>query len=280
MPFQPFGYPFEVRSALDRQALKRAVRAKKKRWFDKRSGARGWIIGPFVCLWISAFDSHGPMLIGRIVDERSGTRIVGRAGSDLNGMIGLALWYPAMALILWMAASAAQLTIGLLVVCAVIFGFLGPLAFWIAHKDRRQAEPLVRFLEKTASPARDNRGTRIDDHPLATDLSLIIDGEAVPGPVTSRALHDALLGLAEGEFIILARTEQHYIQSMARNGNFILEQRSGDSWHHFKAVRRPAISADDQPGEMIGFDAAYSAFLAFASDKPMPPSLDWKRKER
>jgi hypothetical protein len=32
-----------------------------------------------------------------------------------------------------------------------------PLAFWWAHKDRHQADPLVRFLEKTlaARPAGD-----------------------------------------------------------------------------------------------------------------------------
>ena len=54
MTFQPFGYRFEITSELTPTEAKAAIRSKKTTVFDVKNGARGWIVGPFICLWFSA----------------------------------------------------------------------------------------------------------------------------------------------------------------------------------------------------------------------------------
>ena len=77
MPFEPIGYRFEVRSPRPPAEVKTGIRSRKKGWFDVKSGARGWIAGPFICLWFSAFDEAGPMLLGIISRDGAGTRVRG-----------------------------------------------------------------------------------------------------------------------------------------------------------------------------------------------------------
>jgi hypothetical protein len=102
MPFQPFGYHFQVDLPVRPASAKTAVRQRLKPWFEMKSGARGWIIGPFICLWLRALDRYGPMLFGTIRSQGLGTRISGRAGSDLNGIA----WFGGLAtLVIAMAAS-------------------------------------------------------------------------------------------------------------------------------------------------------------------------------
>src|SRR5947207_232306 len=86
MAFQPFGFRFEIQSQMPPSQTKAAIRPRLKKWFDVQNGARGWIIGPFICLWFYAFNRSGPMLLGRMSSDGFTTRISGRAGSDLNGM--------------------------------------------------------------------------------------------------------------------------------------------------------------------------------------------------
>lgn len=80
MDFQPFGYRFEIISHLSAANTKKAIRDKKTGLFDAKNGARGWVAGPFICLWFSAFDRYGPMLVGLISSENFGARVRGRAG--------------------------------------------------------------------------------------------------------------------------------------------------------------------------------------------------------
>lgn len=94
MGFQPFGFTFEIFSSLPPERAKAALRSKKTSLFDAQNGARGWIAGPFICLWFSAFDRYGPMLFGLISAYNLGTRVRGRAGSDLNGVAMFTLSIP------------------------------------------------------------------------------------------------------------------------------------------------------------------------------------------
>lgn len=149
MEFQPFGFSFEISSNLPPAKAKAAIRSKKTNLFDAKSGARGWIAGPFLCLWFSAFDRYGPMLFGLISSDNSGTRVRGRAGSDLNGVLMFTLLIPLMALIVFEMISGGQATGQQLAVIGLVFLVGGPLIYWSAHKERKDAEPLVRFLRKT-----------------------------------------------------------------------------------------------------------------------------------
>jgi hypothetical protein len=101
MAFQPFGYRFDL-----------AIRAKRKGWFASKTGARGWMIGPLLCLWWDPYDKQGPMLIGWLSEDGFGTRIIGRAGSDLNGMLLFVVIYPFLAWIFFQMARNGGMTLG------------------------------------------------------------------------------------------------------------------------------------------------------------------------
>ncbi|AOL93533.1 hypothetical protein [Porphyrobacter sp. LM 6] len=149
MAFQPFGFRFEISSSLPTAKAKAAIRSKKTSIFDAKNGARGWIAGPFICLWFSAFDRYGPMLFGLISADNFGTRVRGRAGSDLNGVLMFTLLIPLMAWVVYKMISEGQATGRQLVVIGLVFLVGGPLIYWSAHRERKDAEPLVRFLRKT-----------------------------------------------------------------------------------------------------------------------------------
>ena len=149
MAFQPFGYRFEIRSRLSPEAAKAAIRVNKQVLFDAVSGPRGWVIGPFVCLWMYAFLRTGPMLIGIIRSDEQGSRVRGRAGSDLNGMAYTAALLAF--LVIWLTKASQhgdptndRMAFLLFVPVAALCGLL----FWAAHSDRWQADPLVDFLQQ------------------------------------------------------------------------------------------------------------------------------------
>lgn len=148
MAFEPFGFRFEVKASGQPAKVKAKIRAGLKGWFAITDGARGWIIGPFICLWFSANDRYGPMLVGRISSNGFGSTIRGRAGSDLNGLLLIVIMLPFMVLIFREMLSDDGYTTFQRGLMGGIF-LLIPLSFWWAHKDRKEATPLVWFLEKT-----------------------------------------------------------------------------------------------------------------------------------
>lgn len=277
MPFQPFGYEFELFFAREPADVKAAIRARKKGWFNPTDGARGWIVGPFVCLWFSAFDRYGPMVFARISGDRSGTTIRGRAGSDLNGLLLMAVLWPLLAFFLFEIVSTGSAGSSQLLVLGVVV-LLAPLTFWWAHKDRRQAEPLVRFLKDCLEPRRKKarRPLRADDR---AELGLSVNGETYPGPVTSDAVQDALLGVGAGDFLILKSSPETYIQIASSDGDhFVIEVRKGSANQHFKAVRKEAGTAPvGDPSELFQFDEVLDALLAYRSGSPMPGVVGWER---
>jgi len=158
MAFQPFGYRFEVRSHLSPEEAKAAIRTHKQVLFDAVSGPRGWLIGPFVCLWMYDFLRTGPMLIGRIQQREGGSRIRGRAGSDLNGTAYMAVLGALLPIIAFQIVrqgdpAAFKSALYFLVPSAVLL----VLIFLSAHRDRAEADPLVDFLERTLRPRRAGR---------------------------------------------------------------------------------------------------------------------------
>jgi hypothetical protein len=145
MAFQPFGYPFDLSSTASVSDAKVAIRKRWKSWFSMPNGARGWMVGPVICLWHEANSTHGPMLLGWISPDGSGTRIRGRAGSDLNGTIAMAFYMPFLIAVGCLLVVGGDVRPGALVLAMAVV--LGPLGFWMAHRNRKEAEPLVQFLE-------------------------------------------------------------------------------------------------------------------------------------
>ncbi|HEX2794278.1 MAG TPA: hypothetical protein VHN58_07595 [Croceicoccus sp.] len=146
MSFQPLGYRFEVRSHLSREAAKAAIRSRKNGWFERKDSPRGWIVGPFACLWLSAFDSQGPMIVAYILRHSLGSRLVGRAGADLNGVAYLILCVLVLVFSLYQLREQGPISIEFWAwVGLAIAAFLFVLV--MAHRQRRDAEPLIEFLQ-------------------------------------------------------------------------------------------------------------------------------------
>lgn len=277
MGFQPFGYRFEVISNLNSANTKKAIRAKKTGIFDAKNGARGWVAGPFICLWFSAFDRYGPMLFGLISSHNFGARVHGRAGSDLNGILMFTLLVPVMAWLVFMMISEGQASTGQLLWIGLIFLVGGPLLFWSAHKERKDAEALVRFLRKTLSPALVPSRSAISATDKRGNARLVINGDHLKGQVTSEAIENALMRVGNGDFLIIETNTQNYIQTAYREGAYILETRKGGPTQHYRAdrVEKPS-DLTGNAGDHFTFEEIQEALISYVSGANMPAFIRWQ----
>lgn len=269
MPFQPFGPAFEVESPLPPEETKARIRRGLAGWLGPKNGARGWVLGPFVCLWWTALDPLGPMLVGWISQHRSGSKIVGRAGSDLNGVAwatlvcAILIGAQLVSAVLDFPRSGPALNTASLLI--LLLGGLWLLVGWLRQPLHREAEPLVRFLRRTVTPDRRTATTTT----VARSLTLTFNDTARFGPVSAADLHEALSGAGPDDVLILEDRPQDYIQTVWSNGGFILERRDGGTDRHVRAER-----ADG--GVIMAFEDVLAAFVAYAEARPMPLALLWK----
>ncbi len=188
------------------------------------------------------------------------------------------LLIPLMAFIVFQLIYSGQASTRQLVVFALVFMVGGPLIYWSAHKDRREAEPLVRFLHDTVTISGKVLRTRPPKGVIRSDLVLINAGEQFEGPLTTEALHDSLLNVGPREFVILEAGPETYLQTAFQDGNYVIEMREGDSQHHFGAVSGNFTSSSETaPNETFNFDEVREIFLAYATGSPMPRWLRWER---
>lgn len=278
MAFQPFGYPFDISSAMSPSDLRKSIRSRSKDWFDTKDGARGWVVGPVVCLWFSAFDRHGPMLLGWISRSTWGTCIVGRAGSDLNGLLLLAALTPFMAFCIFMLASTGgSRSLEGAASAGGIYALICGIVLWAKHVFRREADPLVRFLRDAATKASPSRQAQPTAGASFSGLVLTVSGEDHAGEVTPETIHEALLGIGRDGFAVLASAPEIYLQTAWQDGGFIIEKRDGDEARHFRAARsgRP-VEPKDRSRLAFTFEEVLAVFIAYASGTPAPPSVAWE----
>lgn len=276
MAFQPFGYEFDIRSRLSPAQAKAAIRERKKDWFEPADGARGWIAGSFICLWFSAYDSQGPMLFGWISPHGSGTRISGRAGSDLNGLAFVAPVLLAivlsMAISMIVAGDHSPGTVRTILFLVVLLA----LGLWFKHIFRKEAQPLVHFVEAAVADEASKRA-KSPVGPLKKHLTLSVAGEKIATPVTTDAIERALLDVGAGGFLVLAVAEEIYLQTASRDADrFIIEWRDGAVSRHFRAVRSEITRGGGPKSDLFSFDEVLLALTAFATDTPMPVIVAWK----
>lgn len=278
MVFRPFGQRFDLVSLMAPDAAKAAIRARKAPWFAVKSGARGWLVGPFVCLWFTALDSNGPALYGRIRAEAGGTRISGWVGSDLSGFLIALVLVPAMLLLLYEVFVAGSgpwlLSFGLPVGLGALL-LLAKLAF------RRDAEPLLRFLRDTVAPEKPKLAKVTATKGAAAidpGLRMIVNGAERCGPLTATAIDQALRACAADDFVILASAPETYLQTLALgHSSYAIEKREGDSAHHFAATRSDAGPAEhNPPAGAFSLDEVLAVLLAYRSGGAMPEILGWK----
>ena len=257
MAFQPFGYRFSVVSTTPPAEVKARLRAGLKGWFEPKSGPRGWIVGPVVCLWQSAFNKQGPMLLGLISADSLGTRVHGRAGSDLNGVIWSAVLFPLLGVLFYEVAAEDAVPMTATVFFAIVL-LLSPTIFWFAHKDRRQAEPLVNFVRRSLGEAGSTPKRRVAIHPGPyLPMELTVNGEPFPHNADPDAIREAVHSIHHDEagFLILAHSDDVYVQVVSRNGGFVLEKREGGEETHLVANRAPddPFTAEDVLAALLSY---------------------------
>lgn len=226
------------------------------------------------------------MIIARIVKNRVGTRIVGRAGSNLNGVMALVLML-VVAVMLGGLALAGHVPDG----PAVVFGlaFLLPLTIVVllmAHKDRRKAEPLDRFIREAVGASARSKGAdpipvtvapKMPAIRISPDLTLDANGKTHMSPISQEMIRDALDEARANGFVIIYAASEEYIQTAADGDGFVLEIRKGGPDSHFEAVRTdPASKRSLIYRRTFTFEETLAALLAYGSGTPMPGIVDWK----
>lgn len=273
MAFQPFGYGFEIRAPMRHVDAVAAIRARLKGWFDPNQGARGWILGPFLCLWSSAFNRNGPMVLARIIDYGFSTRIRGRAGSDLNGTIWLTILGFLMLCLFWQEANSGRASGEPLLIYGGVFVVLVPLILWLSHSDRHEADHLVRFLDDVVTPAAKSRRMTAASLKMLNPFEMDVSGEKAKHPVTGDSIYEAVLATGIGDFVILASDAETYIQALGQEAGLVIEKREGSGDQHYRAIRRGRV------GDMMNFtfQETWDVLTAYLSGSPEPPFLEWER---
>ncbi|MEO6113546.1 MAG: hypothetical protein ABIP07_03750 [Sphingomicrobium sp.] len=278
MVFQPFGYRFNIRSPMRREDTRAAIQARLKNWFDPMEGARGWMIGPFLCLWSSVFNRNGPMVLARIVENGFSTRIRGRAGSDLNGTIWLMILTLLMAFVLAQEVSSGQASPEQLLLYGGLFAVGIPLVLWICHSDRHEADHLVRFLGDVVTPSAKSRRAAATSVRMAKRFVMDVSGEKASESATGESIYDALLATGQSDFLILASDEEFYIQALGQQAGIVIEKREGSAEKHFRAIRRIGENSSDVTvAAHFSFEEAWDVLSAYVSGLPLPAFLEWER---
>lgn len=274
MGFQPFGYRFKISSSLTPAEAKAAIRLKKTSILDNKNGARGWIAGPFICLWFSAFDRYGPMLFGLISADSLGTRVHGRVGSDLKGVAMFTVLIPLMAWLVFMMISEGQASGWQLLVIAMLFLVGGPLVYWSAHKEGKDAEPLVRFLSKAITQSTACSKSKAGTPKIQEGLRLILNGNCLDYPVTQDAIQSAFMRVGNRDFMIIESGPQDYLQTAFRDGQYILEVRRGGPREHYQALRNGRVSGGSKKAaDTFTYEEISQAMTAYVTGSPMPSFL-------
>lgn len=217
---------------------------------------------------MSAFDRQGPMVVGYIRKEEFGSRIVGRAGADLNGTVMLLLLAALMCWLTWPMYQASQGMTGAYVVIAIMFGLGLPLTLWINSKDRKQADPLVRFISKSVGQQSANKKPVIrpalDALPVDGAV-MIIDSEFITKSPSQIVVAEKVLGLTHDSVLIIELGPETYMQTLRSYDHYVLERRDGGSDKHFRANAE------------LEADAVVDAMTAYLHGKQPVPMIDWKR---
>lgn len=92
-------------------------------------------------------------------------------------------------------------------------------------------------------------------------------------------------------FLIIERTDQHYMQCLCHHSGWLLEKREGDEAHHFRALVINDEDADvdgeslvaklfqsaPQPRPYLDMNQIYEAMTSFLFCEPEPEWLGWER---
>jgi hypothetical protein len=216
------------------------------------------------------------MAFAWISSDRTGSRISGRAGSDLNGVLmtlilALLLVFVLIQMIAERAATLSQMfIIGGLVLVGV------PLTLWVGHKDRREADPLVSFFRRVAKSQTGVEASSVNLSTKRHSIEVEVSGLHWASEISDKELFEALAGLAANDFIVLAKEDERYMQVASTPNAFVMEKREGNADLHFQA-KLPKGEADGSADYDASLRRAFEALSAFTKGHQPDRDLDWKR---
>lgn len=214
------------------------------------------------------------MLFGLISADNLGTRVRGRAGSDLNGVAMFTLSIPLVGWLIFKMVAEGQASGRQLLVLGLVFLVGGPLIYWWAHKERKDAEPLVRFIRSALAQSPVNSGSDPLPQKVHGDLRLLLNGEYLSGPVTRATIQKAFMRVGNRDFLIIESDEQTYLQTAWRKGGYILEVRKGGPSEHYRAVR--SRTGESAQGEIFTYEEVSEAMESYVSGGLLPSFLEFK----
>ena len=276
MPFEPFGYRVDLLAPYSMAETQGRIRAGLKPLFEPRNGARGWVVGPLFCLWFSMVNRSGPMVFGIISQEGDQTRLRGRAGADLNGIAFITLG-AFMGISALLGAIRKEDT-GFgdpLLLAAIVFGGV-PFLWWMAHRDRRQADPLVRYLSDAVGGSGQSLRAKSRAVTVMPGLVLSVGDEKLNRAVTSDLLHDLLIGVAPGSSLKVETKTSGYIYIVFRDGDYAIGKAEAPEHGRLYAVHKDTETIQRAlKHDVFTFEEAREILMAYVSSAPDPAFLEW-----
>lgn len=251
--FWPLGYPFEVRSSLSADDAKAALRKQKMGWFEIKTGPRGWILGPFLCLELSAMGQRGPVVLARFADDGFGSRLHGRAGPDLGSLSLMGLITAIIAFSIYGFISQIKILAPMSVLGSfALFVAVGLL--WLRRVSPENADPLVRFvrraLETPTAHSTQAVPSRFDRTPVRS-AKLNIDGHEKGAPPSEHDVAQAIFAMEPGGFLIIDLGSKTFMQTALEYDRFILEKCEGSDRTFYRA--RGDFESDDTIDAMTAY---------------------------
>jgi hypothetical protein len=232
------GHRFEIRSSLSPEQAKAALRKQKRGWLDPKVGPRGWILGSFLCLqWSAVGDRGGPLVLARIADNGSASRVHGRAGLDVASLMMIGVILGILIFGTYEFVSKSSDPASLLLSCGVVLLVPGAV-LGLRLLSLQDADPLVRFigrvLQSPTALSTEVAPTQFDRTPVHS-AKLNIDGRHLRVPPSADDVAHAILAMKPDTFLIIEFGSNIFMQTALKYDRFILEKCEGSDQVLYRA---------------------------------------------
>lgn len=183
---------------------------------------------------------------------------------------------PLMLFLLFNDLNDGDAAFGTAIYAGVIAFIALPFMLWIGHKDRRDADPLVSFIRHTTEVPEVHGFSRPKRPGKRFPLKLDISGTVALNRVSEQDLYDAIVSLSVGDFLILGRSKDSYVQMMLTSDKLVFEKRLGSAAEHF-AVPLPRGETNGAGLLDQSQHIAYTVMCDFLNGRPLSDELPWER---
>jgi hypothetical protein len=125
------------------------------------------------------------------------------------------------------------------------------------------------------------QGTRTQQRPESLSderhaIKVQLAGRIEASDISDEELFEALAGLVNGDFIILAKADEYYMQAISTHSHLIVEKREGGPSKHFRA-ELPRGESDGSLEYDVSLSRAFHVLSSFAKGHQPDRDLSWNR---